>query len=163
MLYAHTRDHNASTNVDHANEVCRLRLSMRDDYPQSRAACGFPTQNGMGQWHASSWSSLNFEKRDGNSKKTRRDVNSMGCINFRSIRKVKVYSKLGTQGNYNHEFLQAIFTLGECILLCVWRQNKYNKTFFRNYVPTCIYYHVPLTTCFGPQSSHHQVNHKQKH
>jgi hypothetical protein len=25
------------------------------------------------------------------------------------------------------------------------------------------YYHVPLTTCFGSQSSHHQVNHKQKH
>jgi hypothetical protein len=34
MLYAHTRDHNASTNVDSTNEVCRLGLSMRDDYPQ---------------------------------------------------------------------------------------------------------------------------------
>jgi hypothetical protein len=34
MLYAHTCDHNASTNADYTNEVCRLRLSMRDDYPQ---------------------------------------------------------------------------------------------------------------------------------
>jgi hypothetical protein len=34
MLYANTRDHNASTNADYTNEVYRLRLSMRDDYPQ---------------------------------------------------------------------------------------------------------------------------------
>jgi hypothetical protein len=34
MLYLHTRDHNASTNSDYTNEVCRLRLSMQDDYPQ---------------------------------------------------------------------------------------------------------------------------------
>jgi hypothetical protein len=34
MLYAHTRHHNASTNADCMNEVCRLRLSMRHDYPQ---------------------------------------------------------------------------------------------------------------------------------
>jgi hypothetical protein len=34
MLYAHTRDHNGSTNADYTNEVYRLRLSMRDDYPQ---------------------------------------------------------------------------------------------------------------------------------
>jgi hypothetical protein len=33
MLYAHTREHNTSTNADYTNEVCRLRLSMRDDYP----------------------------------------------------------------------------------------------------------------------------------
>jgi hypothetical protein len=43
MLYAHTRDHTASTNVDYTNEVCRLRPSMRDDYPQSRAACDHVT------------------------------------------------------------------------------------------------------------------------
>jgi hypothetical protein len=30
MLYALTRDHNASMNADYTNEVCRLRLSMRD-------------------------------------------------------------------------------------------------------------------------------------
>jgi hypothetical protein len=36
--HTHTRDDNAST-----NEVCRLRLSMRDDYPQSRAACDHVT------------------------------------------------------------------------------------------------------------------------
>jgi hypothetical protein len=34
MLYAHTRDHKSSTNADYTNEVCRLRLNMRDDYPQ---------------------------------------------------------------------------------------------------------------------------------
>jgi hypothetical protein len=34
MLYAHTRDHKASTNADYTNEVYRLRLSMQDDYPQ---------------------------------------------------------------------------------------------------------------------------------
>jgi hypothetical protein len=43
MLYAHTRDHNASMNADYTNEVFRLRLSMRDDYPQSRAACDHVT------------------------------------------------------------------------------------------------------------------------
>jgi hypothetical protein len=39
MLYAHARDHNASTSVDYKNEVCRLRPCMRDDHPQSRAVC----------------------------------------------------------------------------------------------------------------------------
>jgi hypothetical protein len=34
MLYTHTRDHNASSNADYTNEVCQLRLIMRDDYPQ---------------------------------------------------------------------------------------------------------------------------------
>jgi hypothetical protein len=34
MLYAHTRDHNASMNADYMNVVWWLRLSMRDDYPQ---------------------------------------------------------------------------------------------------------------------------------
>jgi hypothetical protein len=41
MLYANTRDHNTSTNIDYTNEV--YRLSMRDDYPQSRAACDHVT------------------------------------------------------------------------------------------------------------------------
>jgi hypothetical protein len=34
MLYAHAHDHNASTNADYTNEVCRLRLSMQYNYPQ---------------------------------------------------------------------------------------------------------------------------------
>jgi hypothetical protein len=46
MLYAHTRDHNASTNADYTNEVCRLRPRMADDYPQSRAACDHVTRIG---------------------------------------------------------------------------------------------------------------------
>jgi hypothetical protein len=33
-MHTRTRDHNASTNVDYMNEVCRLRLSLQDDYPQ---------------------------------------------------------------------------------------------------------------------------------
>jgi hypothetical protein len=44
MLYAHTRGHNASTNVGYTKEVCRLRPSMRDDYPQTRAACDHVTR-----------------------------------------------------------------------------------------------------------------------
>jgi hypothetical protein len=43
MLYAHTRDHNARMNADYTYEICRLRLSMRDDYPQSRVACDHVT------------------------------------------------------------------------------------------------------------------------
>jgi hypothetical protein len=43
MLYAHTRDHNASTNVDYTDELYQLRPSMRDDYPQSRADCDHVT------------------------------------------------------------------------------------------------------------------------
>jgi hypothetical protein len=38
-FFTHTRDHNTSTNADYTNEVCRLRPSIRDDYPQFRAAC----------------------------------------------------------------------------------------------------------------------------
>jgi hypothetical protein len=36
MLYAHTRDHNASTNADYTNEVCQLKLSMWDYYLQTK-------------------------------------------------------------------------------------------------------------------------------
>jgi hypothetical protein len=33
----------------------------------------------------------------------------------------------------HHQVNTIIFALGECILLRVWRQNRYKKTFFRNY------------------------------
>jgi hypothetical protein len=33
-------------NVDYMNEVCQLRPSMRDDYPQSRVACDHVTRIG---------------------------------------------------------------------------------------------------------------------
>jgi hypothetical protein len=44
--FTHTRDQNTSTNVEYTNEVCRLRPSMRDNYPQCRVACDYVTRIG---------------------------------------------------------------------------------------------------------------------
>jgi hypothetical protein len=42
-FFTHPCEHNATKNVDYTNEVCGLRPSMRDNYPQSRAACDHVT------------------------------------------------------------------------------------------------------------------------
>jgi hypothetical protein len=43
MLYADTRDHNASTNADYTNEVCPLRLEYARRLPTTRVACDHVT------------------------------------------------------------------------------------------------------------------------